>query len=678
MRKLKSGSGDSTPPPDDQLPSAGGGPSSSERAPESEQRDVRHWQDRWKSADKVYQQWAKDFNVRKAEDFFEGRQWPEAFRTGDPMTEPYAINLIASTINVRIPSLFFYLPSVRVAARPWRSDDSQSKVEARAVLQENTVNGVIKDPRTNYQEETTHALLDAFFRFGVVMTGYDADFTYNPNAGKPPLEIEDYLAHQEKTTGRKLTSIPDRVPTKDTEYCYVRHIPAESFRVAMHTGHRLDAADWCGYAEWHYVSDLRDDKSLSRTSRLKPQGKLAGEMQGLEKDQDRERVGLDADLPSRRGMVRVLFIWDLRTKTRFMIPETQRFFLLKPQPYKVLPFSIVKLGRRVKGFYPFPPASMWLAPQAEYNDTRESLRLHRRRFHRRYKTQKNSVDPAEMAKLETGSDGTVIETIGPVESALLPSQDAPLDPAVTRNIGATLNDFAQVAVGGEGRGIAEADTATQANIVDARAQVKDNYSRQEVARWHADIARRLLLSLRHYMVWPFWVLRNTDLLSPGAPEEALQVKETYEQIANGEALGDISLDVAVDMESLSPINDITERQDWTQILGLLGNDNMLMLHAASDEMLKITLSRYGVKSGKQIEDIRTAMRVVLAAKGILQALEAGQVLSQQVDMQQGQGPQGPLGPRPLQPGSPQLAQGASPGPTPTNAATKLQLARQGQ
>lgn len=669
MKKKSSGS---TPlPPDDQLPSAGGSPNDTDSgAPAAEQRDVRYWQDRWRAADKVYQQWAKDFNVRKAEEFFEGKQWPEALRTGDPTTEPYVINLIASTIGVKIPSLFFYNPRIRVGARPWRVDDDLSNVTARASLQQDTVNGVIMDPRTNYLDECTHALLDSLFRFGVIMSGYDADFVYNPNAGKPPLEVEEYLANQGKDP--KSAAVPDRYPRKDTEWCYVRHIPAESFRVALHAGHRLEAADWCGYSEWHYVSDLREDKTLSRTSRLRPQGKLPSGLQGTDVDADRERYGLDADMPTRRGMVRLLYIWDLRTRERFIIPEAQRFYLLRPEPYKVMPFSVLKLGRRVKGWYPYPPTSMWLTPQVEYNETREAQRLHRRRFHRRYKTQKNSVDPNEMAKLEAGSDGTVIETNRPAAECLMPVEDAPLDPAVTRNLGASLNDFAQVAIGGEGRGIAEADTATQANIVDARAQTKENYSRTEVGRWHADIARRLLLALRHYMVWPFWVQRNVDMLSPNGPEEALQVKETWEQIANGEALGDISFDVSVDLEALSPVNDVTERQDWNNMLMMLRDPSIAAFLSTSDSLMKRTLEVNGLRSGQSIAEFRNALHVLMATQGILQAVEAGKQIVAATDMAKS------AGPRPLPPGSPQLAQGASPGPTPSNTATKLQLARQGQ
>lgn len=639
-----------------------------EEAPQAEQKECREWHDRVRSADQSYLEWARKFRCAQIEGWYENVQWPETLLTGDPRTEPYTINLIHSNIETRIPILYFFRPKMNARPRPARADESLSNITERAQLQEDTVNTFVNDPRTGYLTETTLAVRDIFSRFGVVECGYSADFVDNPDADKPMMQGDTPLTNSE---GEPILQ-PKRVLNRanpSPELFYIKHIEASRFRVALHTPANIMRGDWCGYYEWHYISDLKKDKTLSRTSRLKPQGRLADDLRGTDMDAERERYGLDANLPSRRGMVKIWKLWNIRTRERFIIPDQQRFYLLRPTPYKVFPFPILKIVERRYGFYPYPIATTWISPQAEYNEGRESDRVHRRRFHRRFQAPEGSVADGELQKLETGTDGTLIFT--KVEHAIRPIEDAPLDPAVARATAASLFDFQQVSqTGANQRNVSTGSTATEANIVDSRAQIGENYQRQKVAQWHAAIGRTLLLLIRHHASAKFWVERNVDLLQPEAMSEAQRVLATWKEIT-AEQLGDISLDIEVDMEELSPINEASERQDWTAVLGLLGGaagPNLMLLLASSDAFLKKTLKMYGVRSDRDVADIRNAIRVALTAQGLQQALDMAKAMPGVMSRGTGEGdPASALDAPP---------QGATPAPTPSNGQTQAQLTAQ--
>src|SRR5262249_19172616 len=146
------------------------------------------WHDRIKSADRAYLEWSRRFRCAQIEQWYEGVQWPDTLMTGDPRTEPYVVNLIHPTVEVRIPTLYFFRPHVTARPKPQRADEALSAVTERAQLQQDTVNTFVEDPDTGYTTETVLALRDAFSRFGVVEIGYSADFVDNPNAGKPMLK----------------------------------------------------------------------------------------------------------------------------------------------------------------------------------------------------------------------------------------------------------------------------------------------------------------------------------------------------------------------------------------------------------------------------------------------------------------------------------------------------------
>ena len=84
-----------------------------------------------------------------------------------------------------MPSLLFDEPVFRVKPRPSKIDFDPDVAQEKAQLQEDAVNHLAQKGITNFGDEVELAILDAFFRFGILETGFTADYIQNPDAGLP-------------------------------------------------------------------------------------------------------------------------------------------------------------------------------------------------------------------------------------------------------------------------------------------------------------------------------------------------------------------------------------------------------------------------------------------------------------------------------------------------------------
>ncbi|RPJ54590.1 MAG: hypothetical protein EHM23_28610, partial [Acidobacteria bacterium] len=570
-------------------------------AKQSEEDRLRLWRSRVSAADKVYKKWAEEFQCDKLERYYLGHQWPE------DDSDHYTINLIYPSIESRKPSLLFYKPPFKVIGTPTRIDDDMSVLQDRARFQEDTLNSFVRDPRLDFEELTQLGVHEAHFRFAVMEIGYSADFMDNPNFTKPALDEEGN--ELKDASGETVTEGAQGLEPEvviDSEALFLKRVPAKQFRVSLKEHNLVKKVDWVGYYEWVYSEDVRRNPRYKNTSSLKTSGKINEEFEpaGENPEEDNQR----------RGMTKLWKIWDLRTRTKLVFDDSnsKRFFL--EEPFKIFPFAVLRMGTITDRFYPLPPVYNWLSPQDELNETREQQRIHRKRFNRRYLYLDGQIDVAELEKLETGGDGVYAKATR--TDALVPVPDAPLDPAVVRNIPQTKEDFQEISgVAGEQRGVAESETATQANIISVRSRIRENYGRSEVGKWLGQIGRIMLEMAIEYMALPFWIRRHVDPNSPAAPLEAMQVAQMWEQITAGE-LGDRALDVEVDLAFLSPVSEEAERASWMQVMGLMKDPQFLMIMASSEMVCRKTLGLYGIRSEAEIKEFQrlAQMAVMMAAQ----------------------------------------------------------------
>jgi len=551
---------------------------------------IKLWERRTTSANKLYDKWSERYETKLLEDYYLGKQWKGLAE--EDAQKRYVINLVFSSLEVNKPALIFHRPQVRVQSRPERSDDLGSMSEDRSRISQDMIQTFIDDPDIDFALETSLALQEAHFRFGVIEVGYTADFIDNPNAGKPVLKEDKDEPVRDRDGKEVLQS--DRIVSH--ENLFIKRVPASTFRCSLSSKNKMARNDWVGYYEWHYVEDVKRNKNYKNTAGLKPTGLIAKDL----------RSDGDGDLESEQhhGMVKLWKVWDLRSGTRHVRAEGHPKFLLEDVKYKFLPFSVIKFHEVLDSFYPLPPVYQWLGPQDEVNETREMQRAHRRRFYRRYTYQEGSIDETELEKLESGGDGVYAKSNQP--DPLHPVADAPLSSDVWQHLDESKQDFMAVsAIGGDQRGVAESETATQASIIDVRSRLRESSARTRVADWLASVSRLILLTVRENMALPFWIKHQVDMIAAQAagPAEAQKVQELWKQIKS-EDLGDMDLEVYIDLASMSPVTEDVQRNSWNQVLALLTNPQILMLMAQSEVILRKTLTLYGVRAENEIQEIK--------------------------------------------------------------------------
>ena len=592
---------------------------------------VAQWDKRAAASGKHHEEWSTLFSCDLLEDYYYGKQWDD--EDSEWAKRRYVINLFYPSINISKPSLLFNIPTYRIKPRPTRIDDPLSDVEARAKLQEDTLNTFVSSPELGFKTETGLAILDAQFRFGVVQVGYTADFIDNPNAGKPVLK-ENTNEPMKDSSGADVAQPDVQIRS---EGLFLKWIPAKQWRVSAHAPNRLSSCDWCGYYEWHYVEDIQRNPRYKNTSGLKAGGALRNQQ---------DEAQTTGEEKAKAGMVKVWFIWDIRARKRMVFAQGGEKFFLEKQ-FSVLPFAALKFDERLNEWLPLPPSYNWVHPQNELNETRQMQRVHRKRAVRRYLRRNGAFDTEEeFQKLQSDEDMVAVTVNGDPNTACVPMQDAPLDAAIARNIPQSFDDFTRISgISGEDQQVAQSETATQANLIALQGRVRENARRVVVAEWLANVGRIMLLTLREHMALPFWIKVAIDPDSPLAVEEALEVAHLWRQI-QARDLQDIDYDVTVDITSMSPVAQEQERTNWLTFLGLVTNPQLGMVLGSSPALLRKTAGLFDIHNERDLVEVSKAMNMMAMVAAQAQAEKAG-------------------------------VQGApGPGPTPINAETQDQIARQ--
>ena len=318
-------------------------------------------------------------------------------------------------------------------------------------------------------------------------------------------------------------------------------------------------------------------------------------------------------------MVKVWKIWDLRTKKRYIWPDSGEKFFVDGKPFNVLPFADLRFHERMNKWYPVPPIFNWISPQDELNETREMQRVHRKRMYRRY-LKSPSITDEQMGELEDGGDGAYIEG---KDGDIVPVPDAPLDRAIDLNVPQTREDFREITgVSGDQRGVTDTETATQANIVESRAQIREDFGRTQVANYLAQIASIALLTIRENMALPIWVKTSVDPFSPAIADETARVVGLWTQI-QAEELGDYNFDVMVDVASLSPLGEEQKRNKFFQGLAVLGNPQFSGLLLGSDILLRKALQYFDIVTEREIQEVKKALMMNMMMQAKAAAAQAG-------------------------------------------------------
>jgi hypothetical protein len=350
------------------------------------------WSQRLTAADKYYKEWEGLFKCEILDKYYEGFQWKSQ---SELKYNPYTINKIYETIQIKISSFIPTFPKFTVSSKP-SNEDQLEAASASANLKSDLLNTQIQEQRLNFAEEMEQAFKDSFFRFGIIEVGYEADWIINPNAPRPLLgaDVQQNLSPERR---RRIMEEPPELP--QNERVFIKHVPAKTFRVGGMDHKYLNRCGWVGYYDYVNKDDLLSLPKIMNKDKIQSADFRDEEI-------ERETVGERY----KTSGIKIWRIWDLRSMMRLLIVDSPCVTIFQ-RKFERLPLFDFRSDKRLQiaGFYPIPPAFHWLSPQDEYNETREMLRTHRRRFIRKFQIREGMIDDEELEKFETGPDGAMVK-----------------------------------------------------------------------------------------------------------------------------------------------------------------------------------------------------------------------------------------------------------------------------
>jgi hypothetical protein len=600
-----------------------------------ETKELRSWRSKIANARKVKSEWEKKYQIKDLENWYLGHQ-----RNFEEMAKDTpVVNQIWSTVESILPSVLYYNPKFGVRPKPGRADDPGSSVDgadlaSRCQLREDMINNIYNDPEYASREACDLSLKESMFAFGVTIIGYSADFNENPNKDKPVLDDKNEPTLDSQ--GQPIIDTRGRVIVQ--EDVFVKRIPWQDWYISSSNKNRTVENDWVGYTEKVYVSDLRKDPYYDQVA-----AQRAKADSNLIDDKDKPSTPEDN---SDSETVTKWTIYDFRTRSLLQFVE-QGDLYLKREELKMFNVADLRHHSILNSWYPCPPVWQLLECQKELNDIKKKIKNQRRLTNRMVKSMEGVMDEDEEAKLEMGEDGQVIKVkrMDAFDVIEFPQPDR----SVYLSYPLAKDDFREVSgIGGEQKGVAGAETATQAQIIDVNSKVRSSYRREMVARWLGHIGWLIGKTAEDNMTLDMWILRNVDLQSPAAMMEAARVAANWQKITFND-LKDMNYEVQVDVEALSPVTMEQQRAEWFEVLNIISNPAIMMFLLTSDEVLKKTLAFLGMRADKDVQMIKQGMI---------------QILTMQLTM--GAGPDGGKGAGPAK--KPDNSGGTNPQPKPQGRA----------
>ena len=566
--------------------------------------------------------WDRKYQTDLLEEFYYGHQSPHHDQIADDaFHNPYISNRFFVAIDVKMPSLLFQNPIFNIAARPTRLQNFQEDSAERAQLSQDTLNHFFKANVHTWGAELDLAILDSFFRFGVVEVGFTSDWIDNPDAGKPVVESDIDVDGEDD----KIIKNPPRIPVE--ERMFLKRIPASRFITSTLDSQRLDRCAWFAYWEYFKVSDLVSNKNYD-TDEISIANARSGDNVSGSRFSDHEALSDELNEQLKSGdLVRLWKIYDLKAKKIIYLVDEQNE-IIREKSFKRIPIFTLKFRERLHGFYPLPMAFNWISPQLELNETRAASQNHRRRFKRKFVASEEAFDEEELMKLQYGDDGVIVKVKPgiPLKEALAPVPNADLGSQHLEGSATAVNDFDNIAgVTADQRGDARAagqTTATQANILDKRSSIRESRDRVLVANFLCAIGKEVLLQARERLTLPFWIKLS------GARQDDFslieQITERWEEI-NSEDLGDEDFDIDILVSSMSPVVNDEEKRKYIEFLSLLTQFPMI---SASPALMRVTAEKVGFRD-------KEALAVLQRMAQAMQAVQLGQLEGAVQESQQG-------------------------------------------
>jgi hypothetical protein len=478
------------------------------------------WEQRLQEAKEAHKKWKQQFKVELGIKYFEGSN-----SGGLPDGEYININKIYSHLQAQLPKLYSVDPYFYVKVK-------KSYEVSVANIIEMERRGTVRQAMLNYLKTELElkvkarlAIQDAHFAFGVIKTRRASDLQEHPHAGKPILN-DDGKEVLDSETGEPMI-YPEQIPVN--ERYEIERVHPDDFLWDADAGPLKNEWSWLGCHSQMTKQEALDDPRLSNAAVKKVKGKK-------KRDHEKEsRSGISRFVATVAGdeedILDIWEIYDLKKQEWLMLAENGVDLLIKPRSMppgiEEHSFSILRFTLRDRSPYPIPPVFNAIDPQREMSLSRSMVMTHRKRFNRKYEVVVSKLEDehTELEKLETGADGAIIRVIA--NGAVTPIKDAPLDQTNMMELRALDNDIVE-AMGTPdiARGIASADSATEAGLLDARLGIREGDRMSMVVDFVKDVARKL------DMLVQFHIDRDeaVKITGPQGEEWVTVQQDDYEQI----------------------------------------------------------------------------------------------------------------------------------------------------
>lgn len=585
------------------------------------------WKTRADRAEKVRRDWETQYEVERCENYFLGKQTDRGLRQTDLI-----LNHFLATVKVITPNLLFSQPKYYVRPRQGRQAPAG---ELRAAMGEGVLD-FIGGQDQNLKRSAKLAVLQAFFRVGVLKTVYDPRMEPNPRAGEPMYDADDEGTPRrdesgapqfkmDPLTGEPIVEPKDVLTDELYRYSYVdaRHLllPDEG----------ADRQRWTWIGEQVLVplaeakSDTRFPVSLrdqftANTSGTDARMGAYSHLKSVQQDEQFRYTEIYDHIGKR------LIIWaDGQNFEDFLVDE------LLPPGIEDDPYSLLCLGDPILGPvpcpWPMPFTRAWLDPQHDYNLTRQQISEGGKRSARKMVYDDGTFPDADEAVkfLQDPSDmgaAKVSDVMRP--PVILGSPD--VNGAIYKNIPLLQNDW-RIITGQTGarQGDPESGTATESTFVERAANLRDAELQDLVTDWLAEGGQKMLQLVQGTLTLGVWVkmrgFSDKEFLKFAehtwqVPQERLMVllqampqlkpilmarfgEERWQMITREELT--FEAEVTVAPGSMRPRNLDVERRNWFDFLKILGQFPQLAL---SRELLKETASKFEGINDRMLDELQ--------------------------------------------------------------------------
>jgi len=584
------------------------------------------WVARIALADKAFKAWESKFDCVRLYDYYENFQWKA--RTDSPQLNyrPYTLNLIYSTIKIKLASFLFQKPEFLVTPEPGHSHWDLDTAVQSAQIKQDTLNTVAKNRNVKFARHLKYCALDSFFWFGLMEVGYAADW-------RNPIKEDPYLnSWDDEDTPEDKVRVKENLEVPVNERAYIKRIKPQRFRVSVSDAEDLEDFEWCGYWQYYYI------ETLKHTPGIKFPEEYSGSIYSVDNIGSYSRdsqSGLYLPPKNNGSICKVWHIWDSIAKKRRMILDgyNREGYELWTKPFEKLPLIDLRWELRKDGFYPIPPVWYWLASQDEINESREQIRSYRRRFTRKFQAIQGQVDTEEVEKFVAGPDGIVVFVKQP--NAISAIDNPEIGPTSENALVQAKDDFNLISgTSAEARGQnADRETATAAKIVNDRSQIRESVDQLDFSIFATDIGREMLTVLKENLVEGLWIKYSSD------PDEGvltdMKVNMPLYKFIKAQDLNDgYDYTIDVDIKNATPAAMQAEQTAFVNFIMFVQNAPMI---AASPVLIREAAYRFGYKNEKVIHQMQQVAMLSMAAKAAQAGATGQQIMGAAAQQENGGG-----------------------------------------